>query len=123
MRIIFILISTLILGIFLTGCLSIKPMHFSDDLKLGEKAVEQFHQSYNQKNFGAIYDAAHDEAKASKSKDKLAEYLDGIYTHFGKMQKTKLVRSNVDVLNAKERKVEMIYQTDYDNGKRNELFL
>jgi hypothetical protein len=115
--------AAIITSFLFIACVSVKPMYFSDDLKLGEKAVGQFHQSYNDKNFGAIYDAARDEAKANKSKDKLVEYLDGIYSQYGKVQKTKLVKSNVSVLNGKERQIEVIYQTDYDNGRRNELFL
>jgi hypothetical protein len=105
------------------GCISIKPGYFNDDKKLAMRAVEKYHQLYNEKNFEEIYEGVHEEAKATKDKQKLIEMLSGLYQNAGKVESSELVRSSVRMLNAKERQVELVYRTQHENEKINETFL
>lgn len=112
-----------IISTLLTGCVSVKPMYFEDDKKLAMQAVEKYYQLYNEKNFEEIYNGVHEEAKATKDKQKLIAMLGGIYETEGKVGHFDLVASNVKMRNAKERQVELLYKTQHENGKRNETFL
>jgi hypothetical protein len=114
-------IAFLILLLTAHGC-SIKPRYYSDDKKRAEKAIEQYHDAFNRRNYDEIYENAHPDAKATKSREKLAQVLSQLYESLGKVQGSTLVKADVTTVSTKERKIEMIYRTQFENGVRNELF-
>lgn len=107
----------------ITSCISVKPRYFEDDKKLAIQAVETYHQLYNEKRFEEIYNNAHEEAKATKDKQKLIAMLDSLYSELGKVERSQLFTTHVSVLNVKERQVEIVYKVKHEKGARNEAFL
>ena len=112
-----------VLLIFTLNCTSVKFVYFNDDKKLAEKVVENFHQFYNDEKYTEIYDNAHPDAKATKSKDKLVELLTEMRKKSGRFQNSKLIDSKVSTINVKERQVELIYKSKFENEEVNERFL
>jgi len=109
--------------LFVSGCVSIKPGYFSDDNRLAEKAVNQFHNQFNSSAFHEIFKSTHPEARATKSEVVLTEVLTGLHSTYGDVRSSVLAASKVAVVSTKERSVEMIYKTQYERGSRNEIFL
>ncbi len=118
-----VLLYLIILAFLMPACVSFKPVYFSDDKKLAEKAVEKFHQLYNDRNFNEAYEMAHEAAKAENGKDKMISVLEGIYAKYGKVLDSKPVKAYVRMLSQNERQVEIIYETKYEKGRMNEFFL
>lgn len=96
---------------------------FSGDKGRAEKVVETYHRLYNEQNYEEIYNTAHEEAKANKSKEGLGLVLAEAFEKFGKHISSELVYTKVSVINSKERQVEFACQSKFENGLRNETFL
>jgi len=118
-----ILFLIIIFSAFLTNSCSLKFGYYKEDKKLAEKAVEQFHRLYNEQNYEELYNIAHEEAKATKSKEKLIELMGRIYADYGKVLDSTVVRADVSVLNAKERQVAMVCKTKFEKKEKYETFL
>ncbi len=108
-------IAILLLSIFLSAC--------SSEKKLAEKTVENYHQLYNEQNYEEIFNTAHEDAKATKSKEALGYVLAIAFEKFGKHISSKLVYTKITILNDKERQIEFAYQSKFEKGTRNETFL
>jgi hypothetical protein len=109
--------------LFFSACASVKPGDDSNDQKLAEKVVENYHRLYNDNNYEEIYNTAHEDAKASKSKEALGLVLAQSLEKSGKHLSSELVYSKVTIINPKERQVELAYQSKFEKGARNETFL
>lgn len=112
-----------IVALAFTACTSLKFMSFEDDKRLAVKTIEQFHKLYNEENYVEIFNSAHEDAKANKSKEKLTAVLSEFFEYSGKHQNSELVYSKVEIINTKERKVELVFKSKYEKGYRNESFL
>lgn len=106
-----------------TGGCSVKPIYYSDDKKQAEKAIEQYHDAFNRQGYDEIFENSHPDAKATKSKEKLREILSGLYDDLGKVVSSTLTKSDVSPVNGRERKIEMMYRTQFEKGVRTEVFL
>lgn len=105
------------------GCVSVKPGYFSDDKRLAEKAVVEFHERFNSGSYHEIFEATHPEAKATKNEKALSEVLGSLHSSLGDVRSPVLAATKIKVVSANERSVEMIYKTQYERGSRNEIFL
>ncbi len=119
-QILLILISA---TVFSTACGSLKFISFNADQSRADKVVEKFHQLYNEQNFEEIYNSAHENAKATKSKEALSYFLAQTFEQFGKNLSSELIYSKVTIINSAERQVECAYKSKFEKGERNETFL
>lgn len=106
-----------------TACPSVKFNYDSDDKKLAEKVVEQYHKLYNEQNYEEIFNTAHADAKATKSKEGLGLVLAQAFEKYGKYISSELAHSKVTNISTNERQVEMVFKSKFENGLRNETFL
>ncbi len=106
-----------------SACTSVKFNYYSDNKKLAEKVVEQYHRLYNEQNYEEIFNSAHEEAKATKSKEALGYVLAEAFEKYGKYISSELAYSKVTTISTNERQVEMVYKSKFENGTRNETFL
>lgn len=79
-------ISCLILLSVTCGCISLKPVYYSDDRKRAIEAIARYHDAFNRQDYDAIFEAAHSDAKATKSKEKLRRVLSSLFDQVGKVQ-------------------------------------
>jgi len=114
---------TVVICSFTPACISVKPVYFDGDKRMAQAAVEKFHKDYNDKAFEQIFDAAHAEAKATKSKDALINVLTQIQSTLGRHIYSRLIKSTVAVANPREREVDMLFRARFEKGEVNEFFL
>jgi hypothetical protein len=101
----------------------------SREQKLAEEVVENFHRLYNEQQYEEIYNAAHEDAKRTKSKEGLGFALAKTFEQYGKYVRSELVYTKISPVNANEssnlneKKVELAYKSKFENGERNETFL
>src|SRR5215204_61426 len=113
-----------VITIFLfSACASIKFGSNSDDKKLAQNVVNEYHKLYNEQNYEEIFNAAHEEARRTKSKEALGLALAQAFEKYGKYVSSELVYSKVETVNANERQVDFAYRSKFENGTRNETFL
>jgi hypothetical protein len=93
------------------------------DTAIANKTVEDYHRLYNEQNYEEIFNHAHEEARRTKSKEALGLALAESFRVFGKHRSSELFYSKVSAVNDKERQVELVYKSKFENGTRNETFL
>lgn len=113
----------LIAATIFSACTSVKFGYYSDDKKLAEKVVEQYHSLYNEQNYEEIFNSAHEDAKATKSKEGLGLVLAQAFEKYGKHISSEPAYSKVTTISANERQVEFAYKSKFEKGTRNETFL
>jgi hypothetical protein len=118
----FVILFLITVSIF-SACASVKFGYYSDDEKRAEKVVEQYHKLYNEQNYEEIFNNAHEDAKATKSKEGLGYVLAEAFEKYGKYLSSELAYSKVTTINTNERQVEMVYKSKFEKGVRNETFL
>ncbi|HVE57658.1 MAG TPA: hypothetical protein VNB22_12565 [Pyrinomonadaceae bacterium] len=106
-----------------SACASVKPEYDTEDKKLAGKVVEQYHRLYNEQNYEEIFNTAHKDAKATKSKEGLGYVLAEAFEKYGKHISSELVYSKVTSIDANQKQVEFAYQSKFERGVRNETFL
>ncbi len=107
----------------LQACGFIKVTNFENDKKLAEKTVENFHKLYNEQKYEQIFEAAHEDAKRTKSKEALGFVIARELEESGRHLSSELVYSSVKVLNEKERQVDLVYRSKFEKAERIETFL
>jgi len=118
----FVILFLITMPIF-SACVSMKFGYHSDDKKLAEEVVEKYHKLYNEQNYEEIFNNAHEEAKATKSKEGLGYVLAEAFEKYGKCLSSEPVHSKVTTISTNERQVEMVYKSKFEKGVRNETFL
>jgi hypothetical protein len=118
----FVILFLITASIF-SACASVKFNYYSDDEKRAEKVVQQYHKLYNEQNYEEIFNNAHEDAKATKSKEALGYVLAEAFEKYGKYLSSELAYSKVTTISANERQVEMVYKSKFEKGVRNETFL
>jgi hypothetical protein len=113
----FVILLTII-TLFISGC-----GNAQNDLSRAAVTVENYHRLYNEQKFEEIYNSAHEDAKANKSKEGLEFALAQSYEKLGKFLSSELVFSKVTPVDAKERQVELAYKSKFEKGELNETFL
>lgn len=106
-----------------SACTSVKFGYYSDDKKLAEATVEQYHKLYNEQNYEEIFNSAHEDAKATKSKEGLGLVLAQAFEKYGKHIGSELAYSKVTTISTNERQVEFAFRSRFEKGLRNETFL
>ncbi len=107
----------------LVGCISITPKYFDNDKRLATRAIDAYHDAYNREAYHEIFEASHPDAKATKSKEGLVKVLSEMRAKMGDFKSSKLVHTEVSLASVKERQVELIFNTRFENGVQNEVFL
>lgn len=106
-----------------SACASAKFQYNSDDEKRAAEVVDRYHALYNEQNYEEIFNSAHEDAKATKSKEGLGYVLAEAFEKYGKNLSSELVYSKVSTISTNERQVEMVYKSKFEKGVRNETFL
>jgi hypothetical protein len=108
---------------FLSACATGSATE-NNDKKLAEKVIKDFHARYNEQKFEEIFNAAHEEARRTKSKEALWFALAEKFEKAGKYISSEPVFTKIEpVENSDERKVEMTFRSKFEKGDRNEAFL
>ena len=104
-----------IIAAFLTACAG------NREQRAAEAVVDKYHELYNQQNYEAIFNAAHEEARRTKSKEALGLALAEAFRIYGKHLSSELVYTKTQKVN--ETQVELVYKSKFEKGTRNETFL
>jgi len=95
----------------------------SREQQLAEDVVAQFHKFYNDQNYGAIFDAADEEARRNKSREGLGLALAERFKKCGKFMSSELVHVKIEKASETEEQVEFAYKSKFEKGNLNETFL
>jgi hypothetical protein len=106
-----------------TACSNIKRANLGEEQKKAQRVVDEYHKFYNEQNYEAIFNAAHTEARQTKSKEALGLALAQTFEKYGKYVDSELVLTNVKIIDETEKMVEMAYRSKFELGPRNETFL
>lgn len=93
----------------------------SFNLEPSKKAVQSFHNEFNNENYEAIFNSGTEEFKKSGSEKDLTAYLNGVNKKLGKHVKSNL--SNWSVFNGTSgKKVSLAYDSKFEKGDASEEF-
>lgn len=106
-----------IIGLFVNACAT------NRDKKLAEHVVADYHRLYNEQNYEEIFNAAHEDAKRTKSKEGLGYALAVTFEKYGKHLGSELVYTKIQSVGNNEKQVEFAYRSKFEKGTRNETFL
>src|SRR5690349_86061 len=107
----------IICALFLAACAG------NRDQRLAEEVVENYHKLYNEQNYEGIFNAAHEEARRTKSKEALWLALAQTFEKYGRHQSSELVYKKIQpVPNSSDRQIEFAYKSKFEKGTRNETF-
>ena len=106
-----------IIAAFLTACAG------NSDQRAAEAVVDRYHELYNEQNYEEIFNAAHEEARRTKSKEALGLALAEAFRIYGKHLSSEPVYTKTQKVNENERQVELVYKSKFEKGTRNETFL
>ena len=104
------------LSLFLAGC------HYSRGLDATDKAVDQFHDRFNEKEFEKIFDQASNEFKQAYDKKKSLKHFKKIYDYLGKVERTKRGGWAVDI-QPFGLEVTANFETAFERGSGKEKFV
>src|SRR5438128_2155312 len=108
-----ILVSTLVMAF---GCGG------NESKTTAERAVPQFHESYNTNQFDAIYQAADDQFRSATSKKDYYDFMSAVRRKLGRAKSSDLQSWNV-FLGTSGRRITLVYQTQFDEGQATERFV
>ena len=117
----FYLLLTLI-WLLLSGCVSIEPVYYEQEVKTADEAITKFHQLLDEENYEGLYSLTHEKARATKSKDAFMQLMKHIHTQFGKVQNSFKVDAKT-TSQADSTLVELIYQTKFEEVEKKEKFV
>lgn len=93
----------------------------SFNLEPSKKAVQSFHNKFNNENYEAIFSSGTEEFKKSGSKEDFTAYFSGVNKKLGKHVKSNL--SNWRFFNgASGKKVSLAYESKFEKGDASEEF-
>src|SRR5688572_17546246 len=93
----FVILFLITISIF-SACASMKFGYYSDDKKRAEEVVGKYHKLYNEQNYEEIFNNAHEDAKATKSKEGLGYVLAEAFEKYGKYLSSELAYSKITTL-------------------------
>ena len=94
---------------------------FTKGKPAAEKAIAQFHESYNQGKLDDIWKAADSKFRTAATKQKYDEFMGAVLRKLGKMTSTSNTGWNVKSFNLKTT-VFMTQKTVFENGQGTESF-
>ena len=110
--------------LFIVSAIIVSACAGNRDQKLAVEVVDKYHKLYNEQNYEEIFNAAHEDAKRTKSKEALGFKLAEAFEKYGKHLGSELVHTKItEVPNSVERQVEFAFRSKFENGTRNETFL
>lgn len=110
--------------LFVISALFLSVCAGNRDRRLAEEVVAKYHELYNEQNYEEIFNAAHEEARRTKSKEALGFALAQAFEKYGKHLGSELVYTKIQpVANSPEKQVELAYRSKFEKGARNETFL
>ena len=106
----------LILSVLSIGCF------MTEGIEAGEKAVNKFHEQFNNNEIDEIYNDADQQFKESDSKESIIGFLEKVRKRLGKVKDTKRTGWNVNK-NLKGTFATVNFETEFENGKGTETFI
>src|SRR2546425_2935863 len=94
---------------------------FTKGKPAAEKAIAQFHESYNQGKLDDIWEGADSKFRTAATKQKYDEFMGAVHRKLGKVTSTSNTGWNVKSFNLKTT-VFITQQTVFENGQGTETF-
>lgn len=112
----------ILLGVVFSGCISVEPIYYEQEIKTADEAVKKFHLLLNEENYEELYNLTDEQARAIKSKDDFVQVMKQIQLRFGKVLNSSKVNAQA-TSQASSTKVEMVYQTKFEGKEIKEKFV
>lgn len=105
-----------------SGCISIKPIYYEQEIKKADLAVGNFHQLLNEEKYEELYNLTDEGARAIKSKTAFLELMKQVHLQLGNVLNSTKTNEKA-TSQALSTKIELTYRTKFERSEQKEKFI